>query len=82
MFKLFDKDGSGEISTHEIRDVLVPKSTKKGMVNEGNKIWDQILKEIDTDGSGEIDFNEFKVMMEKLLFEDFNQNENDEYFEN
>ena len=52
------------------------------MVNEGNKIWDQILKEIDTDGSGEIDFKEFKVMMEKLLFEDFNQNENEEYFEN
>ena len=40
------------------------------IIDNGNKIWDKILEEIDLDGSGEIDFKEFKIMMEKLVFEE------------
>ena len=70
MFAMFDKDGSGEISTDEIKKVLIPKSSKMNIIDNGNKIWDKILEEIDLDGSGEIDFKEFKIMMEKLVFEE------------
>jgi Ca2+-binding EF-hand superfamily protein len=34
----------------------------------GNKdIWDDILKEVDVNGDGEISFEEFKEMMMKFL---------------
>ena len=32
-----------------------------------DKVWDDIIREVDTDGNGEISFSEFKVMMEKFL---------------
>lgn len=34
----------------------------------GNEhIWEDIIKEVDTDGDGEISYDEFKKMMHKLL---------------
>ena len=30
-------------------------------------VWDAVIKEVDEDGNGEIDFQEFKTMMKKLL---------------
>ena len=35
-----------------------------------DKVWLQVVKEVDTDGNGFIDFEEFKAMMSKLLSED------------
>jgi Ca2+-binding EF-hand superfamily protein len=32
-------------------------------------MWADIIKEVDVDGNGEIDYNEFRVMMHKLLGE-------------
>lgn len=61
VFKLFDKDGNGSIDTQEVREMLgVGK-------NVDQKVWDDIIREVDTNGDGEIQFTEFKVMMEKLL---------------
>ena len=60
-FNLFDKDGSGSISANEIREVLgVGK-------NIDEKVWNDIITEVDGNGDGEISFIEFKIMMEKLL---------------
>jgi len=60
-FKLFDKDGSGSISASEVKDVLgVGK-------NIDEKIWNDIILEVDANGDGEISFEEFKIMMQKLL---------------
>jgi len=60
-FRFYDKDDSGSISIGEIRDVLgVGKSID-------DHVWDQVVREVDTDGNGEVDFEEFKVMMQKLL---------------
>lgn len=30
-------------------------------------MWDDIIKEVDMDGNGEISFEEFKMMMQKIL---------------
>ena len=56
-FKLFDKDGSGTISSDEIRQVLgVGK-------NIDENVWKEIIKEVDPNGDGVISFPEFKQMM-------------------
>ena len=60
-FNLFDKDGSGSISATEVKDVLgIGK-------NIGDEVWNDIIREVDGDGDGEISFDEFKTMMEKLF---------------
>jgi calcium-dependent protein kinase len=60
-FNLFDKDGGGSISSDEVKEVLgVGK-------NIDEKIWKDIIGEVDIDGNGEIDYYEFKEMMEKLI---------------
>jgi calmodulin len=57
-FKVFDADGSGTISRSEL---------KKLMKSLGQKLsdaeLDAMMDEVDTDKSGEIDFDEFKAMM-------------------
>lgn len=63
-FSLFDKDGSGSISANEIKEVLgVGK-------NIDEKVWNEIITEVDGNGDGEISFEEFKTMMQKLLIDD------------
>ena len=60
-FKLFDKDGGGSLTAQEIKDVIFKGMDENDMV--GEDIWDQIVAEVDEDGSGEIEFDEFCVMM-------------------
>lgn len=38
---------------------------KKRIVDE--EVWNVLLSEVDEDGNGEIDYDEFKVMMSKLM---------------
>lgn len=61
-FKLFDRDGSGEITASEIKSIL---GSGKKMANES--IFDEIIKEVDVNGDGVISFEEFKQMMQKLF---------------
>ncbi|THU65935.1 hypothetical protein C4D60_Mb05t08880 [Musa balbisiana] len=57
-FKVFDKDQNGFISAGELRNV---------MMNLGEKMTDeealQMIKEADTDGDGQVNFEEFSRMM-------------------
>ena len=59
-FKMFDKDGSGLISTDEIKQVL----------SHGKHLDDatvtEIIKQVDENGDGEISFEEFSKMMKKF----------------
>ena len=55
------QDENGYISAQEIKQVL--GHGKK--IDE--KIWEQIIKEVDLNGDGEISYQEFERMMEKLL---------------
>jgi calcium-dependent protein kinase len=56
-FKAFDKDSSGKISTEEIRNVM--------KTDDASKI-EELIKTFDTNGDGEIDYNEFISMMSKV----------------
>lgn len=60
-FNLFDKDNGGTISSEEVKEVLgIGK-------NIDEKVWNAIILEVDANGDGEISFEEFKTMMQKLL---------------
>jgi calcium-dependent protein kinase len=56
-FKAFDKDGSGKISSVEIKNVI--------QADDQSKI-EELIKNFDTNGDGEIDYNEFILMMSKV----------------
>ncbi|CAA6667218.1 unnamed protein product [Spirodela intermedia] len=57
-FKVFDKDQNGFISASELRNV---------MINLGEKLTDeeveQMIREADMDGDGQVNFEEFVRMM-------------------
>ena len=60
-FKMFGKDGGGSISTDEIKQVLsFGQSLDEKVVND-------IIKQVDANGDGEISFEEFAEMMKKTM---------------
>lgn len=58
---MFDKDGGGTISSDEIKEILCQGQ------NIDDNVWNEVIREVDEDGNGEIDFEEFESMMTKLL---------------
>ena len=59
---MFDKDGSGKIDNEEVQQLLMGEELKSLASKEAIAV---ALKEIDGNGDGEIDFEEFKLMMKK-----------------
>lgn len=60
-FNYFDRDGCGHLKVSEIKEVLgIGKKTT-------DKVWEDIIREIDINGDGEIEFDEFRKMMRNLL---------------
>jgi calcium-dependent protein kinase len=55
-FEHFDIDGDGQITRDELKQSLA----KMGISDEG---IEDIIEEVDKDGSGSIDYNEFCTMM-------------------
>jgi len=60
-FRLFDRDRSGKISILEFKN----KFQKSGGINDQH--WMEIMKEADKNGDGEIDFEEFKELLKKMV---------------
>lgn len=61
-FKRADVDNSGELSAREVREVLID------VLGEGNDSGidiDEFMKEADTDGSGDVSWEEFRLAMHK-----------------
>lgn len=61
-FKALDLDGSGKISKDELKKVL---GSEEQFKNKDDKYWDNMIREADKNGDGEIDYNEFSEMMGK-----------------
>jgi calcium-dependent protein kinase len=61
-FSAFDKDGSGLLSLDEIKNALGILSNQ-----ESSNVIKNIMKEIDTNGDGNISFSEFKELMIKVM---------------
>jgi len=57
-FRLYDREGNGYITTGTLREILAALDDKLGPDD-----LDGIIQEIDTDGSGTVDFDEFMEMM-------------------
>ena len=66
-FKLFDKDGSGNIDFYELRDAM----RALGLQMTKEEVKDMMLK-IDSDNNGFIDQEEFRILMAEK-FKDRNQ---------
>ena len=60
-FAVFDTDGSGLISRSELKGLL----NNLGQVVSDEEL-DAMMGEVDKDGNGEIDFEEFKAMMVRV----------------
>ncbi|XP_078615031.1 neo-calmodulin-like isoform X3 [Branchiostoma floridae x Branchiostoma japonicum] len=64
-FSIFDRDGSGEISTQNLGTIL-----KQCGLNPSRDELDAIMAEADEDGSGTMDFDEFLELMAKQMHQD------------
>lgn len=56
-FNMFDKDQSGSISALELKKVL------EGGTDSNDSVWKSIVNQVDQNGDGEIDFQEFQSMI-------------------
>ena len=61
-FDFMDKDGSGEISLFELKEIFGVKDDK-----ETENLLKEIIHNIDTDGNGEISFKEYNEMMKNII---------------
>ena len=68
-FALFDKDGDGTVSTKELGVVMRALGQ-----NPTDAEVTEMIKEVDIDGNGEVDFDEFCGLMIKKM----NENEPEE----
>ena len=64
---MFDKDGSGKIDNEEVIELLSGEDLSNFVSKEA---VGEALKEIDENGDGEIDFEEFIAMMKKATEKD------------
>lgn len=64
-FYSFDEDGEGTIGRSELGDLL----EALGENLTANEV-DEMLAEVDEDGSGQVDFDEFLSMMQKKMSDD------------
>ena len=60
-FALFDMNGDGDIEAKELQGVMGENNDIQG------DVWAKMIAEVDLDGNGVIDFEEFKDMMKKLI---------------
>lgn len=60
-FKLFDKDGSGGITPNELKALL-------GITSKySDKVWNEVINQIEHNKENEVTYKEFQNMMQKLI---------------
>ena len=63
-FNLLDENGDGKISKEELKKWF---KVDESELNPEEKMWDDIIKQVDEDGCGAITWDEFKECMIKVL---------------
>ena len=63
-FRFFDKDNSGEIEFNEIKALFSRSIEDKASVEQ---TLNQIIKEVDINNDGKINFKEFSIVMKKMI---------------
>ncbi len=63
-FNFFDKDSSGTIDLNELEEIFCAEKTNSDELRRSLK---EVIKSIDVNGDGEIDFEEFTNMMVKII---------------
>ena len=58
---MFDRDGSGSIELGEIKQILGLSA------KYSDKVWNEIINQIEHENENEITYLEFKSMMQKLM---------------
>jgi Ca2+-binding EF-hand superfamily protein len=61
MFDMFDADGGGTIDVEELTQAFINLG-----ISDTKEEIDELVKEIDTDGSGEIEYDEFRAVIARL----------------
>jgi Ca2+-binding EF-hand superfamily protein len=56
-FAAFDRDRSGKISANELREMLGAAHPTS------NSVWDDLIRQADQNGDGEIEYQEFAKLM-------------------
>jgi Ca2+-binding EF-hand superfamily protein len=67
IFNEVDEDGSGEIDRDELKLAITKLSGDAGIDPPSDFYVDEVLKTLDTDNSGTVDVNEFKVLIYEVL---------------
>ena len=62
-FKTFDIDGNGKITKDELKAVFAAGQASSAT----NEAWESIMRDVDKDGDGEIDYQEFTEVMKAVL---------------
>jgi len=57
---MLDLNNDGKISKEELKKVL---GSDPSFATKNDSYWEQMIKEVDKDNDGEIDYNEFNDMM-------------------
>ena len=63
-FRYFDKDNSGTITFNEVEKVFAESIPDKNKVRDALK---NVIKEVDKNYDGKINFEEFCVLMKKMI---------------
>ena len=62
-FKTFYIDGNGKITKDELKAVFAAGQASSAT----NEAWESIMRDVDKDGDGEIDYQEFTEVMKAVL---------------
>jgi Ca2+-binding EF-hand superfamily protein len=66
-FQMLDKDGNGKLGTRELRETFASGSFKVDGEELDDTFWEDMIKECDSNGDGQVDFDEFKNCMNSML---------------
>ena len=66
-FDSVDVNHSGTIDSQELEKLMIKFATDMGADAPTKDVVTEVLNRLDTDKSGQIDFNEFQVLIRELL---------------